>query len=704
MTSGILCQACAGSNDDNSLFCIHCGHRVSNAGVELDSSALVPGTTVREFRISRLLGEGGMGQVYEATHVITGEKVAVKRMLPGLANDAAVLRRFLEEARTMTLLKHQSIVQLKQFFEVQGRFFLIMDFIEGRSAADIAADYRDRGQSVPVETAVEILVPVADALNFIHTLRTTQAFVGEDGVEVTRRIDGVVHRDIKPDNILVNREGQPFLMDFGIAKPEGRERMTRIGGVVGTYEFMSPEQIRGEAVGPQTDQYALAVTLYQLLAGTAPYPQKSEAGFEVMEGHLRGEIPSIRQIRDDVPLAMEKVLRRGMAKDPAQRFENCHAFGHALSSSLSEPASFPTNEQPERMTLPAEDYDGASVEQIGGPPKMAIAAGLVVAAILLGIVVAWGMGMLEDGSKQSTTKSTREEPPKRPSSYLPDPVVASVAGEQFNDRAHHEDEEEASRTRVDRKEATSLPSQPLESPEGEADESLQEVRRQGELVEARRQEDMVEAKRQREMVEARRQEDMVDAILERAGKALSEGRLSDAKVILEGVPDELSGNTDYRRMVNSYERARSQQEYGELLRRASVLENDSQLAAARTLLLKAESLAGVDPGEATRRRVRIDARIAAIERNKVNWYCLCYKERIGGLPTLSTACRGDWSACQKLAQTVNGGRKPFVKDSVSRGCTLVRAEYPWDSLGSQNAWKPSKRPGSWWSDRGCFVP
>jgi len=569
-----------------------------------------------------------MGQVYEATHAITGERVAIKRMLPGLTNDQAVLRRFLEEARTMTLLKHQSIVQLKQFFEVQGRFFLIMDFIEGQSAEQIAESFQGEGKPIPIDQVLQIAIPITAALDYIHDLRATQTFMGDQGHEVTREIEGVVHRDIKPANILVNPEGEPFLMDFGIAKPEGRERMTRIGGVVGTYEFMAPEQIRGGDIGPYTDQYSLAVTIFHLLAGTPPYPQRTEAGFDAMEGHLKGEIPSIGQFRKDVSPALEKAIQRAMAKNPEGRFANCQEFGRALANSHHSPPATTAIES--FHDAPPATNDTDSIARINRPPRTAIAVGVALLAIAIAVTVAWRLGNLPKKDIQGTQTEIGQVSSDEPATEMAETESRTEVEVAQYDPPPTEDPSEA------------IPQQP-------AHESVVETKPTAEIVKANQ-----------AAIEAAQREEQ--------------------------------------------KRAEVLREFQDLIATAERQERNSDLTGARASFARAESLSGIDTSAATRNRTRIDALIAANENAKVDWYCLCYKERIGGIPTLSTACRRTMRACNKLAQTANRGRKPFVKNSVSRWCSNVRAEYPWDSLGSQSAWKPSKRPGSWWSDRGCFLP
>jgi len=188
---------------------------------------LEPGTDIREYRIERMLGQGGMGEVYLAEQTTTGRQVAMKVVSPQLMLDEGVKRRFIEEARVMAALEHPNIVGLYTFFEEGGRFFLVMKYIDGESVEERV----EREGPLPVEEAVRISKGVLSALEYAHTSPQP-----------------VVHRDIKPANILLGKDGSVVVMDFGIAKAVGREKLTRTQGIVGTYEYMSPEQILGEEV------------------------------------------------------------------------------------------------------------------------------------------------------------------------------------------------------------------------------------------------------------------------------------------------------------------------------------------------------------------------------------------------------------------------------------------------------------------------
>jgi len=415
------CSFCAGENEENSVYCIHCGNSLAgDDGGAGDDSRLPPGSQVREFKIVRLVGEGGMGQVYEAVHAMTGARVAVKRMSPTLSADEGVRRRFIEEARVMTLLDHPGIVGINQFFVENGRFFLVMKFIDGKGADDLVDDFRAKGQFMPVPEAVGIAAQTASALNYMHSVETEQEVADENGQIARRKIRGVIHRDIKPANIMVDKQGGAFLTDFGIAKAVGREKMTKVGGVVGTFEYMSPEQVQGEeGVGPASDQYSLAVALFQLLTGTVPFEQKTDGGFDAMEGHVHKTPPAPSSFRPEVTSALDAIVMQALAKNPADRFPDCAAFGQALKGALEGKA-------PVQRAVPSPTpVPGLTTVPgpTGKPVGLYIGIGIgIVALVTLVLVLAIGSGGKKgddvgkgSGSGRTAWQSTskKEESPTR---------------------------------------------------------------------------------------------------------------------------------------------------------------------------------------------------------------------------------------------------------------------------------------------------
>ena len=405
----VLCSFCNGSNEEDSVFCVHCGNRLTGQDYGAGAAVLSTGSFIREYRIVRLLGEGGMGQVYEGVQPLTGARVAIKRMNPDLSDNDAVRQRFIEEARVMTLVNHQSIIPIHQFFVDSGRFFLVMKFVEGENLEDVILRSAREVLPFPIDRAVEIGVQMASALSHLHILEARQEILDEKGQSVTRTIRGVIHRDVKPANILLETGGGVYLTDFGIAKAVGRERMTRIGGVVGTYEYMSPEQIQGETVGAASDQYSLAVTIYNLLVGRVPFPQETDGGFDAMEGHMRRDVPPPSQFRQDIPQGVQDALLKALAKDPEDRYESCSAFGDALRSGVGT--------APDAVQTVSSD---TTVAVAAAPrPSPYLIPGIVGGVLVLGLIAVFASGVFSRGEPKAEAptqkievaqKSTDEKP------------------------------------------------------------------------------------------------------------------------------------------------------------------------------------------------------------------------------------------------------------------------------------------------------
>jgi serine/threonine protein kinase len=667
----LTCPKCRGDNDDNSSFCSHCGHSFETETPSEGQDVLAPGSRILEYRVDRLLGAGGMGQVYEATQVQLGERVAIKRMIPGLGDDPAILSRFLEEARTMTLLRHTNIVQLKQFFQEQGRYYLVMEYVSGISAEECVGEHIQRGELLPLDKAIDIATQIASALHHIHTREVTQT-VQEGGREVVREITGIVHRDVKPSNIQLDKSGTPYLLDFGIARPDGRERMTRIGGVIGTYEYMAPEQIRGQPVTAQTDQYALGATLFYLLTGKSPFPQTTDTGINAMEGHLHSELPSLSQFRQDVPASVQLAMKRAMSKRPEDRFPDCQEFARALSRHGG--------------AGDAESATGLEPRSTAGFKWLAI--GAIVAALVGVLVLAWQGDWLGLNSSADTQDSD---------------------GAKAGDGSDAKDMEGATDTVV-----AGAPSRPDPEVLNAAEERLVSGDFDGSLeLLSGLPSDQRQDGRARSLLDlAETKKILLETTLDAANKMLASSGPQQALDILEDQRSELGNNQQFQETLNrvvgelkaTQHREKQKQMHEGLLQQAQQRIAAGELNGALKFLREAEQMNGVSTGDATRLRKEVERKLAEIESRKVNWYCLCYKETIGGVPTPSTACRRDWEACQSLTKAIESGRRPFVANSISRTCRLVRGEYPWSVFGHPRAWKPSKKAGDWWSDRGCFIP
>ena len=267
------------------------------------SSAIGPGTTFGRYRLESPIGRGGMGVVYRATDLSLERPVALKLIAPELAEDARFRERFLKEPRLAASLDHPNVIPIYEAGELDGQLYLAMRFVEG---SDLKKILQRDGRLAP-EATLRVLAQVASALDAAH-----------------RR--GLVHRDVKPANVLVDEDMHAYLTDFGITKQLGGQS-TDTGRLVGTLDYLAPEQIRGEAIDGHTDGYSLACVLYECLAGAPPFHRATEA--ETMWAHMQDEPPPLRGYPQ-----LDEVLRRALAKEKDDRYESCTAFIAAAREAL----------------------------------------------------------------------------------------------------------------------------------------------------------------------------------------------------------------------------------------------------------------------------------------------------------------------------------------------------------------------------------
>ncbi len=287
------------------------GSAAASTAQAVDPDALKPGTVAGAYILKAELASGGGGTVYEAQHKILGRKVAVKILRRQLAASPQMVARFVQEARAVNMIKHPNIVDVSDFGELpDGRPFHVMELLEGR---DLRSILTERGRFPPAEV-LEILEPVCSALQAAHD-------------------HGIVHRDLKASNIFISSgpEKRVKLLDFGIAKlmhPDaGEAGLTVVGTRLGTSYTMAPEQIRGEAIDPRTDIYALGVVLYHLLTGQ--YPFRAETMTEIERQHMEAPPPRPSQMAAISP-ALDAVVLRCMEKTADRRFPTVKAFMEAL--------------------------------------------------------------------------------------------------------------------------------------------------------------------------------------------------------------------------------------------------------------------------------------------------------------------------------------------------------------------------------------
>jgi ABC-type branched-subunit amino acid transport system substrate-binding protein/predicted Ser/Thr protein kinase len=267
------------------------------------SATLRPGATFGGYRVEALVGRGGMGVVYRATDLSLQRPVALKLIAPELAEDERFRSRFHKEPRLAASLDHPSVVPIYEAGERDGQLYLAMRYVEGSDLKTII----QREHKLPPERALRLLAQIAGALDAAH-----------------RR--GLVHRDVKPANVLVDEDGHAYLTDFGITKQVGGDS-TDTGRVVGTLDYLAPEQIRGEPVDGRTDCYALACVLYECLSGTPPFRRETEA--ETLWAHMQEQPAPLRGFPK-----LEPVLQRALAKERDERYAGCGELIDAASAAL----------------------------------------------------------------------------------------------------------------------------------------------------------------------------------------------------------------------------------------------------------------------------------------------------------------------------------------------------------------------------------
>jgi len=289
--------------------------------------SMTPGATIGPYRIVEQTGRGGMATVYKAYQPALARYVAVKVLPAFFAEEDGFRQRFQQEAIAVARLRHPNILVVFDYGEENGIPYLVGDYIDGGTLAEQV------GTPLPLDYSMGILAPIASALDYAHTR-------------------GILHRDVKPSNVLLQRDGTPILADFGLAKMMGSlSRLTGTGVAMGTPEYMAPEQAAGEAVDAGADNYALAVVAYELLTGRVPF--SADTPLAVLLAHLHKPLPLPRTVNPALPAAVEDVLLKGLAKNPAERYPTASAFIQALSSAGQPAAPAPARAEPLPSALPA---------------------------------------------------------------------------------------------------------------------------------------------------------------------------------------------------------------------------------------------------------------------------------------------------------------------------------------------------------------
>ncbi len=291
------------------------------------------------YRIDDLLGQGGMSAVYKAYDPNLKRTVALKMIHAHLADDPKFVVRFMEEAAAVAKLRHPNIVQVYDFNHEGDLYYMVQEFLEGETLQQRLRRLNKNGQRMAVREAIGIILNICDAAGYAHQR-------------------GLIHRDIKPANIMLDAQGQAILMDFGIVKIAGGEKHTETGAVVGTALYMPPELIVGETPTPSSDEYSLAITLFETLSGRPPF--EADSAMTLMMMHLNDPVPDLQELRSDVPAAMVEIITRALSKKPEQRYASMAEFASALRGVLAAldiavPAATLADKSGAQSTTPSVD-------------------------------------------------------------------------------------------------------------------------------------------------------------------------------------------------------------------------------------------------------------------------------------------------------------------------------------------------------------
>lgn len=340
------------------------------------------GEQVGKYILERKLGEGGMAMVWMARHTDLGKAVAIKCLSTRLTTNPEYEQRFLSEGRRQAGLRHPNIVEVVDFLVKGDDRFLVMDFVEGLSVS--AYQKQAGGGPLPLELVDSVGWEIGQALEYAHK-------------------KGLIHRDVKPSNILLDPENKAYLTDFGIALAVGEDRLTRTGMAVGTVHYMSPEQIaRPREIDHRSDIYSFGCVLYDMLTGRPPFvPAEGDTDFTVMNGHLTQQPPPVHTLNPQVPPAVEHVVNKCLAKDPNDRYETAGEMARALrrafhpdmtTGQLRMPELMQTGAVTAQTAAPAPATGQVPAGQPVAQNKMLLAAAAFLVVLGLGGAAIWFFG------------------------------------------------------------------------------------------------------------------------------------------------------------------------------------------------------------------------------------------------------------------------------------------------------------------------
>jgi serine/threonine protein kinase/Flp pilus assembly protein TadD len=374
---GVKCPKCQHENPDDTLFCGKCATRLSSPEkaavtetLETPKKELTTGSTFAErYQIIEELGKGGMGKVYKANDTDIKEKVAIKLIKPEISNDKKTIERFQNELKFARKIRHKNVCQMYDLNKEEGTYYITMEYVSGE---DLKSFIRRSGQ-LAIGTTIRVAKQVCEGLSEAHKL-------------------GVVHRDLKPSNIMIDKEGNVRIMDFGIARSLRAKGITGSGVMIGTPEYMSPEQVDGKEADQRADIYSLGVILYEMVTGKVPFEGDTAFSIGVKQ---KSEIPRPpKEINEQIPDDLNRVILKCMEKEKENRYQGVSELHSEL---MSIEKGIPTTERviPERKPLTSKEIT------VTFRTKKLLIPALIIAAVIAAAVLIWKLVPQKEITKTS---------------------------------------------------------------------------------------------------------------------------------------------------------------------------------------------------------------------------------------------------------------------------------------------------------------
>jgi serine/threonine protein kinase/TPR repeat protein len=376
-------------------------------------------TAIGQYEVGDLLGEGGIGQVHAAFDTVLQREVALKSLRPELLSDTNFVERFRAEATSLARLNHPNITTIYSLIPDGKNLYMVMELVRGHTLDEII---RERNAPIAVRESLAIIAQAADGLAYAHSM-------------------GVIHRDIKPSNLMIAENGILKIMDFGIARVRGSQRLTRSGSIVGTLAYMAPEQLRGEEGDESCDLYSLAIVLYEMLSGKPPFSATSE--YDLMQAQINQRPHRLVPRVPGLDQRVEAALLKALSKKPAQRFPSTRSFSDALgASALRMDAPKILHNDTRLLETPTIPIEVASAQDSllqrliafpstllliseGFSPDVRAAALGASAALVVGLIVISAIFFHSTSSSPATTVTT-VKPATVDASIRPAPPVARL--------------------------------------------------------------------------------------------------------------------------------------------------------------------------------------------------------------------------------------------------------------------------------------